>query len=452
LTIVTDEGAANGAAGKTVSFTLAGTAATTSFYWKGGHGGAWNSTSSGFNWTIANGSSTEVSTLPSTDSDIFFTDPNPGTTSTTLGQNFSVKSVTFSASSAPMAIGGSNTLTIVNGLTVSGGTASHSIGAPVQLGASQMWTINGSGMLLVNGAISGSGALTKSGSGLLQISGSNTFSGGTNVTAGTLQLAAGSALPQGMSVSIAGSGSAIVMNSGLPTAVNIGGLSIDGGAASPQAVFDLGNGKLIVDKTATSLATIRSEIIAGRAGGTWNGHGITSGAAASDVVAGGGTSNTALGYADNSDFGMGLTAFGGQTVNSNSLLLRYTVLGDANLDGKVDLSDFLSLRHNFGLTSNATWDQSDFNFDGKVDLSDFLILRAHFGQSLPSAIIDPGTQGATAAKSVLATVPEPATTSLTAACLFGIAAGIGLAALRRSRRRPRVANVLGPDQFGNTTP
>ena len=431
LTLVTDEGAANGAAGKTISFTLAGTAAaTTSFFWSGGHSGTWNSTSPGFNWTVAAGSTTEVGTLPSATSDIFFTSSNPGTASTTLGQDFSVKSVTFSASSAPMTIGGSNTLTILGGLTVSGGTASHTISAPVQLGAAQTWTTNGSGTLADSGPISGSAAFTKSGSGTLLLSGSNTFSGGTNVTAGTLQVGAGGALPLGMNVSVSGSGSAIAMNDGLTSAVKIGGLSIDGGASSPQAVFDVGNGKLIVDKTATSLATIQSEIISGRAGGSWTGPGITSSAAAADVLAGGGTSNTALGYADNSDFGMGLTTFGGQPVNSNSLLVRYTLLGDANLDGKVDLSDFLSLRHNFGLTSGATWDESDFNYDGKVDLSDFLILRANFGQSLPSGLVGASAPlGAAAAE--LSPVPEPATIVLVGVILACAASAAGHFALRR---------------------
>ena len=259
------------------------------------------------------------------------------------------------------------------------------------------------------------------------LSGSNTFSGGTNVTAGTLQIGAGDAVPLGANVSVAGSGSAIAMIHGLTSAVKLGGLSIDGGASSPQAQFDLDDGELIIDKTATPLATIRSQIISGRAGGSWTGAGITSSEAADDVLAGGGTSNTALGYADNSDFGMGLTTFGGQAVDSNSLLLRYTELGDANLDGKVDLSDFLSLRHNFGLTSGATWDESDFNYDGKVDLSDFLILRAHFGQSLIPEAMPASSPAVAIGNAGLAPVPEPATIVLALLLLLsGLAEAMSL--------------------------
>jgi hypothetical protein len=58
--------------------------------------------------------------------------------------------------------------------------------------------------------------------------------------------------------------------------------------------------------------------------------------------------------------------------------------GDANLDGIVDLSDFLALRRGFGL-DDATPAQGDFDLDGDVDLSDFLVLRRNFGEILPLA-------------------------------------------------------------------
>jgi fibronectin-binding autotransporter adhesin len=418
LTLVTDEGAANGAAGKTVSFSLAGTAALTSVYWKGGHSGAWNATSPGYNWVVASGSTTEVSALPNASTDVFFADSSPGTTNTTLGQDMTVKSVNFASTSAPITIGGSHTLTVANGITVSGGTAGQTITAPVQLTATQTWAVNSSSPLTVSGAISGSGAaLVKSGSGQLVLSGVNTYSGGTSVTAGSLQVAAASALPTGMSVSVAGSGSAIVLSNSMTTAVKVGALNLDGGSSTPQAKIDLGTGELIVDMSQTPLATIRNQILAGAASGAWTGNGITSSAAAADARAGGGKGNTALGYADNADPGMGLTTFGGQPVNANSVLIRYTLLGDANLDGTVNLADFLALRRSFGTTSSANWDQGDFDYDGKVDLNDFLILRAHFGQSLPGSIMPLASQVSSLTSSVPPpasplVVPEPSTGTL----------------------------------------
>ncbi|NLF32336.1 MAG: hypothetical protein GX591_15780 [Planctomycetes bacterium] len=52
--------------------------------------------------------------------------------------------------------------------------------------------------------------------------------------------------------------------------------------------------------------------------------------------------------------------------------------GDANLDGQVDLDDFVILKQNFG-AANASWNQGDFNGDGDVDLDDFVILKQTFG-------------------------------------------------------------------------
>ncbi len=51
--------------------------------------------------------------------------------------------------------------------------------------------------------------------------------------------------------------------------------------------------------------------------------------------------------------------------------------GDADLDGDVDLDDFVALKSNFG--TGATWAEGDFDGDNDVDLSDFVILKNNFG-------------------------------------------------------------------------
>ena len=53
--------------------------------------------------------------------------------------------------------------------------------------------------------------------------------------------------------------------------------------------------------------------------------------------------------------------------------------GDADVDGDVDLDDFVILKTHFGLTTGATWGEGDFNADGAVDLDDFVILKNNFG-------------------------------------------------------------------------
>jgi len=57
----------------------------------------------------------------------------------------------------------------------------------------------------------------------------------------------------------------------------------------------------------------------------------------------------------------------------------YTLLGDANLDGKVNGADFTLMATNFN-DSGRTWDEGDFNYDGDVNGSDFVILTDNFNQ------------------------------------------------------------------------
>ncbi|NLF31555.1 MAG: hypothetical protein GX591_11800, partial [Planctomycetes bacterium] len=52
--------------------------------------------------------------------------------------------------------------------------------------------------------------------------------------------------------------------------------------------------------------------------------------------------------------------------------------GDINLDGAVDLDDFVILKQNFG-AAGASWDQGDLTGEGDVDLDDFVILKQNFG-------------------------------------------------------------------------
>ncbi|MEL7240508.1 MAG: hypothetical protein AAGK78_16750, partial [Planctomycetota bacterium] len=60
----------------------------------------------------------------------------------------------------------------------------------------------------------------------------------------------------------------------------------------------------------------------------------------------------------------------------------FVLAGDANLDRRVDLQDFLVLRAHFG--SGTLFTEGNFNYDGRVDLADFLVLRGTFNVSLDS--------------------------------------------------------------------
>ncbi|MEZ0267270.1 MAG: dockerin type I domain-containing protein [Phycisphaerae bacterium] len=107
----------------------------------------------------------------------------------------------------------------------------------------------------------------------------------------------------------------------------------------------------------------------------------------------------------------------GQTSSPKWDLFMDILAGDANLDGKVDFTDFQILESNFYGT-DTLWDQGDFNLDGRVDFLDFLIFRSRFAPEDPAmaAMVD----------SFAASVPEPGALAVLAAGVLGLG--------RRSRR------------------
>ncbi len=66
---------------------------------------------------------------------------------------------------------------------------------------------------------------------------------------------------------------------------------------------------------------------------------------------------------------------------AGQVIVAYTLYGDANLDGKVNLSDLGILGDNYGRTG-MTWQEGDFNYDGVVNLSDLGYLGDNYGRAL----------------------------------------------------------------------
>ena len=81
------------------------------------------------------------------------------------------------------------------------------------------------------------------------------------------------------------------------------------------------------------------------------------------------------------------------------LRLMHVAPGDTDLNGRVEMKDFLTLSANFG--QNGGWAQGDSDASGHIDFADFLALSANFGES-----------------SVAASVPEPSSIP----CLLFLAA------------------------------
>ena len=84
------------------------------------------------------------------------------------------------------------------------------------------------------------------------------------------------------------------------------------------------------------------------------------------------SSGGVLGYAD---------------IGGGKVEVRFTILGDENLDGTVNTTDFAVLASNFNQT-NQLWGQGDFNNDGVVNALDFNAIATNFGNVLAGDLPD----------------------------------------------------------------
>src|SRR5262249_36787257 len=139
------------------------------------------------------------------------------------------------------------------------------------------------------------------------------------------------------------------------------------------------------------LALVQGWITSGYANGLWTGGGITSSSAAGAI---GAAHPTALGYTEATDIFFSFPAtFVGQPVDNTAVLVRYTLTGDATLDGSIDTTDFNLRAASFG-SGGQTWNHGDFNYDSAADTIDFNALASNFAQSLPAT---PASRAAAAA-------------------------------------------------------
>jgi autotransporter-associated beta strand protein len=140
---------------------------------------------------------------------------------------------------------------------------------------------------------------------------------------------------------------------------------------------------------------------------------------------GGFNNTTALIRSTTSTGTLGLGMIDNQTTHVATI--GFTVFGDANLDGTVNLLDVNAVATNFGTTTGALWYQGDNNYDGQVNILDFNRLAANFAMSAPIPTAGQALPGGVALGTL---VPEPASLGL-----IGAASAVMLSGRRRRNHR-----------------
>ena len=326
----------------------------------------------------------------------------------------------------------------------------------VLLNKTVVLTSGAGGMANFSGTITGTGGVTVTGTGSVNLSAAETYSGSTAINQGTLTLAttgsiATSAITIGNGTTtgtltfapnatgtLARTISSLnVTSTGVVTLPAGTGRSvlIVSGSYSNSGKIDLFNNDMIVKGGGTAaLTAVNSQLKSGLniGGANWQGvtgiESTTAATSSNQLMAIGAILNSRGGTPLYGSSGGIAGSFDGQTsLSTSDVLIKYTYFGDANLDGKVDGSDY-SLIDNGNLLHLTGWYNGDFNYDGVINGSDYTLIDNDFNQqagqiSSTSEIALPTSEIANSANSV----PEPTTLGL-----LGMGA-IGL--LTRNRRR-----------------
>jgi hypothetical protein len=215
----------------------------------------------------------------------------------------------------------------------------------------------------------------------------------------TLAYAATTASAQSPQLSVVDNSAFIVaagpLGSGV-NVVNLAALSLGPGAtAAVAAPLDpndrslLQSGPLTLAATArldlnandmvlhnTSAQQVQTWLASGFANGAWNGPGLISSAAPADPL-----HLHAIGYLYNQNpynpSKVIDSQFDGQTVDTTDTLVKYTLYGDADLNGIVNVADYAMIDNGFN-TRATGWTNGDFNYDNTINGDDYSLIDNAF--------------------------------------------------------------------------
>ena len=240
-----------------------------------------------------------------------------------------------------------------------------------------------------------------------QTGGTLSVIGGLTVTGGAVSLGGNQTLYSFANLSI--TGGTLTLTGPVKTVVT-SNYTMDGDTNAWNGLINLGAGKLLVSDPLThntTLADLRNQV----ASALTTGNGITSSALGAHM---------GLAVLDNAV--LHETTFGGIAVDDSYVFVSPELLGDANADGRIDLTDLSTILNNFGAATLA-WTSGNFDGAPTVDLTDLSDVLNNFGLTNPNA--SSFTFPITNASLPAAPTPEPG--SLTCAIA---------ATLLLSRRRP----------------
>jgi hypothetical protein len=180
-------------------------------------------------------------------------------------------------------------------------------------------------------------------------------------------------VPAGQTLNLGAGASAVLLD-----ALNLGvGAKLDVGARA----LAIRNGN-VGSWNGSAYSGVTGMVASGYDGGAWDGAGIIT----SQSNATGGNTLTTLAVAKAADV-LGLTAsqttlWNGQSVDANTVLVKYTYSGDANLDGVVNGDDYFQTDSAFPQNLHG-WLNGDFNFDGVINGDDYFLIDSTFPQQGP---------------------------------------------------------------------